>query len=262
MAGGGRWQDLSSRLVSGAAMALVGVVIIALGGLAFRVLAATVAAVIVWELARMLAPAARGIAAIAAALALAIIVALRLLPGEAIVLVVLPAALGAAGLPAGRLAFAAFALAAVLAAAGLAGFRDDHGMVWLIWLLVVVIATDICGYFAGRAIGGPRFWPAVSPSKTWSGTVAGWLAAAAIGLVFRTFTNAGVDLPWISVALAMSAQAGDLAESALKRRAGVKDSSALLPGHGGLFDRFDGLLGASLFMLVLQFFVAVPEVRL
>jgi len=262
MAHSGRWQDLATRLVSGAAMALVGVAMIALGGLAFRLLAALVAALIVWELARMLAPAARAAAPGLALLACAIVVALRVMPGEAIALVALPAVLGAVVLPSGRVPFTGFALAAVLAAAGLAAFRDGYGMVWLIWLLVVVIATDICGYFAGRAIGGPRFWPAVSPSKTWSGTVAGWAAAAAIGLVFRTFTNAGVDLPWISVALAMSAQAGDLAESALKRRVGVKDSSALLPGHGGLFDRFDGLLGASLFMLVLQFFVAVPEVRL
>ena len=125
----------------------------------------------------------------------------------------------------------------------------------------MVVISDVAGYFAGRMLGGPKFWPRVSPKKTWSGTVAGWVAAALIGLLFRSFTNAGPDLPWISVALSLASQMGDIAESALKRKMGVKDSSALIPGHGGLFDRFDGLLGAALFMLLVAQLVYVPEVR-
>ena len=131
----------------------------------------------------------------------------------------------------------------------------------LVWLVLVVIATDVAGYFAGRFIGGPKFWPRVSPKKTWSGTLGGWFAAMLIGLVFLTFTNAGKDLPWISMLLSLASQMGDVAESAIKRRMGVKDSSSLLPGHGGLLDRFDGLLGAALFMLLVAQIVYVPEVR-
>ena len=87
------------------------------------------------------------------------------------------------------------------------------------------------------------------------------MASGLIGAVFLGFTDAGRDLPWISVALSMASQAGDIAESALKRRCGVKDSSHLLPGHGGLFDRFDGVLGAALFMLLVAQIVYVPQVR-
>ena len=129
-------------------------------------------------------------------------------------------------------------------------------------MVICVVVTDVAGYFAGRHFGGPKFWPAISPKKTWSGTVAGWIGAGLVGALFLTFTNAGWDTIWLSMLLALASQMGDIAESALKRRVGVKDSSALIPGHGGLFDRFDGLLGASLFMLLLALVVDVPEVRL
>ena len=155
----------------------------------------------------------------------------------------------------------AFALAIIIAGWGLVIFRETYGVVWLLWLVLVVIATDIFGYFAGRVFSGPKFWPKISPKKTWSGTVAGWISAALIGLLFGTFTDAGPDLWWISMLLSFASQMGDIAESALKRRMGVKDSSTLIPGHGGLFDRFDGLLGAALFMLAVSLFVDVPQVQ-
>ena len=115
--------------------------------------------------------------------------------------------------------------------------------------------------FAGRIFGGPKFWPRFSPKKTWSGTVAGWIAAAGIGLIFLRISTAGIDLLWISALLAFASQLGDIAESAIKRQAGVKDSSNLIPGHGGLMDRFDGLLGAALFMLLVAQLTDVPVVR-
>ncbi|MCB1363037.1 MAG: phosphatidate cytidylyltransferase, partial [Rhodobacteraceae bacterium] len=90
---------------------------------------------------------------------------------------------------------------------------------------------------------------------------AGWIGAALVGLAFLSFTTAGRDLPWISALVAFASQMGDIAESAIKRRAGVKDSSNLIPGHGGLLDRFDGLLGAALMMLVVAQVVVVPEIR-
>ena len=158
--------------------------------------------------------------------------------------------------------FAAYAMAVMLAGWGLVGFRMDYGSVWLVWLLLVVIVTDIAGYFAGRLIGGPKFWPRVSPKKTWAGVIAGWIGAAVVGVIFLRFTTAGPDLPWISAALSLASQMGDVAESAIKRRMGVKDSSRLIPGHGGLLDRFDGILGAALLMLLVAQLVVVPEVRL
>ena len=118
--------------------------------------------------------------------------------------------------------------------------------------MLVVVVTDVAGYFAGRIIGGPKFWPAVSPKKTWAGTTAGWLAAAVVGVVFGIGSGVMGTLVLASVLLSFASQLGDIAESAIKRRVGVKDSSTLIPGHGGLLDRFDGMLGAALALLLLE----------
>ena len=117
----------------------------------------------------------------------------------------------------------------------------------------MVIATDVAGYFVGRIVGGPKFWPKVSPKKTWSGTVGGWVAAAAVGAFFG-----GWPLILVSVVTSFFSQMGDAAESAIKRRTGVKDSSNLIPGHGGLMDRFDALMGASLFIMLVGAIVGLP----
>jgi phosphatidate cytidylyltransferase len=127
-----------------------------------------------------------------------------------------------------------------------------------VWLIGVVVVTDIAGYFAGRLIGGPKFWPRLSPKKTWSGTVAGWLGAALVGWAFQRIGDVGAGVVPLSVLLCMASQSGDIAESALKRRMGVKDSSQLIPGHGGMFDRFDAMLGASIFILVFAAVFGVP----
>ncbi|MBD0865869.1 MAG: phosphatidate cytidylyltransferase, partial [Rhodobacteraceae bacterium] len=115
---------------------------------------------------------------------------------------------------------------------------------------LVVATTDIAGYFTGRLLGGPKFWPRISPRKTWSGTVAGWIASGILGVFFMGVTDSGLWLFFLSVATSFAAQMGDIAESATKRQYGVKDSSSLIPGHGGLFDRFDGMLGAAVLVLV------------
>ncbi|TCP40940.1 phosphatidate cytidylyltransferase [Rhodovulum marinum] len=262
MAVRGSWEDLSARLASGAAMAVIGVVLIALGGIWFAGLAAIVSGIMIWELGRMMAPETGRLPVALGLLSGAAVLAAWALPGlYALPLLIAPALVGAGRIAKDRLLYVAYAGAILVAGYGLASFRVEYGMVWLIWLVLVVIATDVAGYFAGRFIGGPKFWPRISPKKTWSGTVAGWVSAALIGAFFLTFTNAGRDLPWISVALSFASQLGDIAESAIKRRTGVKDSSSLLPGHGGLFDRFDGLLGAALLMLLVAQLVYVPEVR-
>lgn len=124
--------------------------------------------------------------------------------------------------------------------------RDPvEGFPLVLWLVSVVIAADVGGYFAGRILGGPKLWPKVSPKKTWAGMLGGLTLAVLAGGLF--YLDGRISLPWLiglSIGLALASQLGDLAESALKRHFGVKDSSAIIPGHGGLLDRFDGLLGA------------------
>ena len=136
--------------------------------------------------------------------------------------------------------------------------REELGVAMFLWLVLVVMITDILGYFAGRLIGGPKFWPRVSPKKTWSGTVAGWVGAAIVGWAFMALTGVGAELVAISVALSIASQMGDVGESALKRHMGVKDSSNLLPGHGGVYDRFDGLLGAAFVLVIVESVTAFP----
>jgi phosphatidate cytidylyltransferase len=127
--------------------------------------------------------------------------------------------------------------------------RDDTviGRDMVFWLLAVIWATDIGAYAFGRTIGGPKLAPRFSPSKTWAGLFGGMVSAALVGAVVA----AGLDIPnmtllvLLAIVLASWAQAGDISESALKRHFGVKDSSAMIPGHGGFLDRLDGLLFAA-----------------
>jgi phosphatidate cytidylyltransferase len=120
----------------------------------------------------------------------------------------------------------------------------------ILWLFAVVWGTDIAAYFGGRLIGGPRLWPSVSPGKTWAGAIAGALAGAVLGLLLAPWTNRLAALFWLGLAAAIVSELGDLFESALKRRFGVKDSSGLIPGHGGLMDRLDAFVAASVFAAV------------
>jgi phosphatidate cytidylyltransferase len=116
----------------------------------------------------------------------------------------------------------------------------------LIWVFLVVWSTDIGAYFAGRAIGGPRLAPSISPNKTIAGLVGGIVSAALIAGAWASFIGLPPELLWLAVPFAVAAQLGDLFESGLKRRAGVKDSGTWLPGHGGLLDRLDGLVPVAM----------------
>lgn len=128
----------------------------------------------------------------------------------------------------------------------------------LLGVLLVVIATDTGAYFSGRTIGGPKIAPRISPSKTWAGLLGGMLAAGLVSAGMFVWNTGEAELrPMLFIAfaigavLAVLAQAGDFFESWLKRRAGVKDSSNLIPGHGGVFDRVDGLLPVAIVSLPL-----------
>jgi len=243
MSGTARWHDLAPRIASGVALAAGGALVLWLGGWVFTLAACAICGVMVWEAARMFdAPAPMQDGALAAvAMFLAV-----MLPG----LFVLPLLAASALVAAGRAGrdkglCLGFHLGLLLCVLALIVLRNDAGLAVALWLVAVVVATDVAGYFAGRIFGGPKFWPAISPKKTWSGTIAGWVAAAAVGAAFATPTGAGMALVPVSVLVAFAGQMGDIAESAVKRRAGVKDSSTLLPGHGGLLDRFDALMGAA-----------------
>jgi phosphatidate cytidylyltransferase len=255
---GGSFQDLATRVLTGTAVAVVGLVAVWAGYPWFTLLVALIVGVLVWELARMQGAgdnAARGLGALGGAMLLAA----KLLPtGLGLPLLFVTGLAGLSVLPRNRTLFLVITVLIMLAAFGLVTHRDLFGVTWMLWLVLVVAVTDIAGYFAGRIIGGPKFWPRVSPKKTWSGTVAGWIGAALIGWAFMAKTGSGVELIGISVALSMASQMGDIAESAVKRRMGVKDSSNLLPGHGGVYDRFDGLLGAAFLLVIVESLTAFP----
>ncbi|MET0369794.1 MAG: phosphatidate cytidylyltransferase [Sphingobium sp.] len=119
------------------------------------------------------------------------------------------------------------------------------GLLLAFWALGLVWATDIGAYFAGRSIGGPKLAPRVSPSKTWAGLGGGVLAALLLGFALHRFAGLPLQLAAASGLLAVAAQLGDLLESWMKRRAGVKDSGTILPGHGGVMDRLDGVVAAA-----------------
>lgn len=256
-AASGPWHDLLTRLLSGALVAGFGVAAMWAGGLWFHLFVAAAAGIMVWELGRMLGA---GDAARWPALAsfAAMMIAGEIPEGFALPLLLAPALYRSDGMRGNRTLFALYTVAIMIAGYGLMALRDDFGFLWMAWLAVVVIATDIGGYFAGRLIGGPKIWPRVSPKKTWSGTVAGWAGAALVSVPFVLGAAAGWELLGIAVAVSMASQLGDVAESAVKRHSGVKDSSALIPGHGGLFDRFDSMLGASVFLLLVERVVDFP----
>jgi phosphatidate cytidylyltransferase len=135
--------------------------------------------------------------------------------------------------------------AAAQVASVLVRLDQTYGFIALIMILLVVWATDIGGYFAGRGIGGPKLWPRVSPKKTWAGAIGGFAASLVIAAGFAAF-GIGKTGPMLLLGAALSvvSQLGDLFESAVKRRFGVKDSSHIIPGHGGLLDRLDGYVAA------------------
>jgi phosphatidate cytidylyltransferase len=139
---------------------------------------------------------------------------------------------------------------ALVASVGLLRVSPSFGMASILWLFAVVWGADIAAYFAGRLIGGPRLWPRVSPGKTWAGAIVGAFAGAVLGLMLGAWTNRLAALFWLGLATAIVSELGDLFESALKRRFGVKDSSGLIPGHGGLMDRLDAFTSASFFAAV------------
>ena len=130
--------------------------------------------------------------------------------------------------------------------------RDTHGLVLLLWVFIVTWSTDIGAYFVGRALGRRKLAPSISPGKTVAGLYGGIVVAALLGGAWVLFTDLGRPLLILAPLFALAAQAGDLFQSWMKRRAGVKDSGNLLPGHGGVFDRIDGLVPVAVLTALAQ----------
>lgn len=133
---------------------------------------------------------------------------------------------------------------ALLPALALLWLRDraPQGLELVFWVFIVTWTTDIGAFFAGRAIGGPKLAPSISPKKTWAGLIGGMVSAGLAGWAWVEYVMLPTSLIWLAPAFAAAAQGGDFFESWLKRRAGAKDSGTMLPGHGGVLDRLDGLV--------------------
>jgi phosphatidate cytidylyltransferase len=146
-----------------------------------------------------------------------------------------------------------YALAALIASSAVR--RDPTwGFAALMFVLLVVWVTDIGGYFAGRLIGGPKLWQRISPKKTWAGAIGGFAASLVVAAGFVVFDfGKAVPMLLLGAVLSVVSQLGDLFESAVKRRFGVKDSSRIIPGHGGLMDRLDGFIAAIVMAAIFGF---------
>ena len=257
--GAGRWNDLQARVISAVVMLAIGAVDIWLGGAPFTALVIVLTGLMIWELASITARAAPQTAVILALVAAAALAATLLVPWHfRTALLLLPLVALALTPRRDSTIVVGYAMAILVAGVGLISLRDNAGTPAILWLIGVVIVSDVMGYFAGRILGGPKFWPAISPKKTWSGTVAGWLGAAFVGLGFVAFAGAGWALVPLSALVSFAGQMGDIAESWIKRRTGVKDSSHLIPGHGGVLDRFDAVIGAVVVVMLLGLIWPLP----
>ncbi|MBU3030997.1 phosphatidate cytidylyltransferase [Paracoccus marinaquae] len=268
----GKWGDLSRRIASTVVLLGIGLLLALATGIWLRLGMALISAITFWELASMTGwrhPEMHVTAfgrwrpvALAIIAGLSQFAALTVYHPLAWLLLFLPILAGLPGAAArDRWSYALFGMAILLVAYGLVDFREAYGLPFVLWLMGIVIVSDTAGYFFGRILGGPKFWPALSPKKTWSGTVAGWIGAAILGALLWLSGHGDATLIWVSPLVCFAGQMGDIAESWLKRRAGVKDSSNLIPGHGGFMDRFDAVTGAVLATMFIGFLTSLPVVN-
>jgi len=262
----GRANNLALRVASAAVLGPLVLVFAYYGGWPFFLLCAAAAAGILWEWTRLVADSADarillpGFAALLFALVLTGIDE----PGGAAAMIVIGAALAAAMMAAWPRRYPARnplvwgscgIVYAGIVFLGPALMRRDAawGFVAVLFVALTVWATDIFAYAVGRAFGGPLLWPRVSPNKTWAGAIGGVVGGVAAGtlVAYASGVDKLVAVGVVALLLSVLTQAGDLFESAIKRRFGAKDTGSLIPGHGGLMDRLDGFLVAALVALLI-----------
>lgn len=251
-------SELQLRVMSGVVMMGVALGALWLGGIAFWALASLLAMLMMVEWAQM-AKAAGWQIWLAAAIAAGLMASALVFTDQALVASVperlIAQAVDLTGVAAILLAVISFRarlgaglLYATWPATALIFIRQQpgHGLMLALWTLVIVWATDIGAFFAGRAIGGPKLAPKLSPNKTWAGLIGGMAAAAVLAVFIAWLARLPLFCWFAGAPLAVAAQMGDLFESWLKRQSGVKDSGALLPGHGGVLDRLDGVVPVAM----------------
>ncbi len=247
----GTWRssELGRRVISAVILAMIAIAALWIGGWIFTIFVLVLAAIGLWEWTGICGAAdplwlrTGFVVALVLGLALAhvgnLAWALALLAGAAALALSIACIRQAYGWAALGFIYVAIPSIALIA------FRQAgaDGLPIIVFVALIVWATDIAAYFGGRAIGGPKLWPRVSPKKTWSGAAFGLVGAILVALIFVGIARTGswAAALFLAILLSLGAQAGDLAESAFKRRFGVKDSGTILPGHGGVLDRIDGL---------------------
>jgi len=256
--------ELSRRIVSGLVMAVVVLGVTWTGGLPFRMLAAAISLLVYYEWSKIASLNERnftgnmigwvGIILLSANIAFGNPdMSMPLLGGLAITVALGIALRGGTWWLPGGVVYAG------LSGISLAAIRDGGamGLAAVLFVFAVVWSTDILAYFVGKSLKGPKLAPRISPGKTWSGAIGGTISAIVAGslLMFAIFGRVSAWIIMLALVLSVASQIGDLFESFIKRRFGVKDSSHLIPGHGGVMDRVDGLVFAcfAVFLLTLVY---------
>ena len=255
-----RWSDLPSRLYSASVLGLVGFLTIFFGGLFLLVTVAGLVFVMHFELAKMQSPLFFDAPKYSAVVAL--ITILLLTYSETWIFSLSILAISSICqyflMNIQKLLGTLYSLIIILGGFYIIELRSDFGILLVAWIVCLVIVTDTFGYFGGRLIGGPKFFTSISPNKTWAGVLSGWAGALLSTYflmelsLFTDFKLNGHILFLVAILLSFCSQVGDLFESFMKRKCNVKDSSNIIPGHGGFLDRFDGIIVAILICGILE----------
>jgi phosphatidate cytidylyltransferase len=246
-------SDLATRTVIGALLAIVAIGMLWLGGVVLWALLTVVSCIALIEWAGLVrAHRARlGIGLLVMLVGMSYALPIVWGPDRATLALLLIAAMAMAMFPKAALTAVGVGYIGTAAIALLFLREQPLGFALTLWTLASVWATDIGAYFAGRAIGGPKLAPTISPNKTWAGLIGGMIAAGIVGALIVKLGHLPTRALYLAPLLALVAQLGDLLESGMKRHVGVKDSGKILPGHGGLLDRIDGMLPVAILVAAL-----------
>ncbi len=245
-------RELRLRIMSAIALAAVALACLWFSPLTFAILVGLLSVIMAWEWGRAVRGSQfdRSLLIHAGSILAAVVAAFVDMSLGAWVVVAVGALLVASFAPVGTRLMSAVGVAYIgIPATLVAWLRQDteYGVMAILFVLIVVAAHDTFAMLTGKLVGGPRLWPMLSPNKTWSGVAGGLLASIAAGYAFGIALSTPPSLFWLAslgLVLGLAGFAGDLAESGFKRRYQIRHASGLIPGHGGLLDRLDGLLGA------------------